>query len=211
MQNFHTRAPTAADHRPGYCGTGCQSTGGGRRSNRAAIHSFHRLIHSRASRPITTPHYARDRRAPAVEDTPTARAGPWTGAATEELIVEDPVEGRTARESQRDTPPAPPAPNPDPFPTPQVCHPAAFLKQCGNASYARGLGCETFHGARRGLVVDHPDQDAMMASRSFESHPASRISPWSASTCNRSYLIAALRAGAIALVLLGILALIILF
>jgi hypothetical protein len=51
----------------------------------------------------------------------------------------------------------------------------------------------------------------MMAAPSFESHPASRISPWSASMCNRSYLVAALRAGAIALVLLGILALIILF
>jgi hypothetical protein len=44
----------------------------------------------------------------------------------------------------------------------------------------------------------------------IESHPVSRMSPWSTSTCTRSYLIAALRAGAIALVLLGILALIIL-
>jgi len=51
----------------------------------------------------------------------------------------------------------------------------------------------------------------MMAAPSFESHPSSRISPWSASTCDRSYLIAALRAGVIAVVLLGILALLILF
>jgi hypothetical protein len=50
-----------------------------------------------------------------------------------------------------------------------------------------------------------------MAAPSFDSHPMSSFSPWSASTCNRSYLIAALRAGAIALVLLGILALVILF
>lgn len=50
-----------------------------------------------------------------------------------------------------------------------------------------------------------------MAAPSFDSHSTSRISPWSSSTCNRSYLIAALRAGAIALVLLVILALIILF
>lgn len=50
-----------------------------------------------------------------------------------------------------------------------------------------------------------------MAAPSFDSHPASHVSPWSASPCTRSYLIAALRAGAIALVLLGILALIILF
>jgi hypothetical protein len=50
-----------------------------------------------------------------------------------------------------------------------------------------------------------------MASPSFDSHPGTGVSPWLASTCNRSYLIAALRAGAIALFLLGILALIILF
>lgn len=50
-----------------------------------------------------------------------------------------------------------------------------------------------------------------MAAPSFDSNPASSMSPWSSSTCNRSYLIAALRAGAIALVLLGILALIVLF
>ena len=50
-----------------------------------------------------------------------------------------------------------------------------------------------------------------MAPPSFEAHPAPHVSPWSASTCDRSYLIAALRAGAIALVLLGILALIVLF
>lgn len=50
-----------------------------------------------------------------------------------------------------------------------------------------------------------------MAAPSFESHPAQRMSPWSASPCNRSYVTAALRAGAIALVLLGILALIVLF
>jgi hypothetical protein len=50
-----------------------------------------------------------------------------------------------------------------------------------------------------------------MTSPSFDSHPGTGVSPWSASTCNRSYLIAALRAGAIALFLLGVLALIILF
>ena len=50
-----------------------------------------------------------------------------------------------------------------------------------------------------------------MTTPSFDSRSASSISPWSASTCNRSYQIAALRAGAIALVLLGILALIVLF
>jgi hypothetical protein len=51
-----------------------------------------------------------------------------------------------------------------------------------------------------------------MASQPIESS-AAQVSPWTAcsSTCNRSYLVAALRAGVIALVLLGILALIILF
>ena len=71
--------------------------------------------------------------------------------------------------------------------------------------------CDTFHWARRGQVVEHPTEDVVMAAPSFDSHPMSSFSPWSASTCNRSYLIAALRAGAIALVLLGILALVILF
>lgn len=42
-------------------------------------------------------------------------------------------------------------------------------------------------------------------------HPTSGLSPWTTSPCNRSYLIAAVRAGAIVLVLLGILALVVLF
>jgi hypothetical protein len=50
----------------------------------------------------------------------------------------------------------------------------------------------------------------MMAAPSFDSH-ASPIPPWSSPTCDRSYVIAGLRAGAIALVLLAILALIVLF
>ncbi len=52
-----------------------------------------------------------------------------------------------------------------------------------------------------------------MASQSFRTPSASQPSQWfaSSSTCNRSYMLAALRAGVIALVLLGILALIVLF
>lgn len=52
-----------------------------------------------------------------------------------------------------------------------------------------------------------------MASHSFGTPPASQPSHWyaSSSTCNRSYMLAAMRAGVIALVLLGILALIVLF
>lgn len=52
-----------------------------------------------------------------------------------------------------------------------------------------------------------------MASQPFRARNASQQSHWYASsaTCNRSYMLAALRAGVIALVLLGILALIVLF
>jgi hypothetical protein len=52
-----------------------------------------------------------------------------------------------------------------------------------------------------------------MASQSFRTPSTSQPSQWfaSSSTCNRSYMLAALRAGVIALVLLGILALIVLF
>jgi hypothetical protein len=69
-----------------------------------------------------------------------------------------------------------------------------------------------FTGTFWGLVVEHPGQDALMAPPHFESTSASGAAPWlTSSTCNRSYLVAAVRAGVIALVLLGILALIVLF
>ena len=63
-----------------------------------------------------------------------------------------------------------------------------------------------------GLAVEHPGQAALMASQPVDAS-AAQVSPWSAcsSTCNRSYLVAAVRAGVIALVLLGILALVVLF
>jgi hypothetical protein len=52
-----------------------------------------------------------------------------------------------------------------------------------------------------------------MASQPYRARSASQPSHWYASsaTCNRSYMLAALRAGVIALVLLGVLALIVLF
>ena len=52
-----------------------------------------------------------------------------------------------------------------------------------------------------------------MAPRSYESQAASPASSWfgSSPTFNRSYLLAAMRAAVIALVLLGVLALIVLF
>ena len=50
-----------------------------------------------------------------------------------------------------------------------------------------------------------------MAAPSFDSHSRSALSPWMASTCNRSYAVAAIRAGAIALVLLGLLVLVALY
>ena len=68
-----------------------------------------------------------------------------------------------------------------------------------------------FTWSARGWVVEHAGQVALMASQPVESS-AAQVSPWSAcsSTCNRSYLVAAMRAGVIALVLLGVLALVIL-
>jgi len=62
------------------------------------------------------------------------------------------------------------------------------------------------------MVVEHAGQVGLMASQPLESS-AARVSPWSggSSTCNRSYLVAGMRAGIIALVLLGILALVVLF
>ncbi len=52
-----------------------------------------------------------------------------------------------------------------------------------------------------------------MASHSADSRPVAQEFPWPAnsSTCSRSYTVAAVRAGVIALVLLGILALIVLY
>ena len=69
-----------------------------------------------------------------------------------------------------------------------------------------------FTSSTGGLVVEHPGQDVLMASQPLESS-AAQVSPWSActSTCNRSYLVAGMRATVIALVLLGILALVVLF
>jgi len=48
-----------------------------------------------------------------------------------------------------------------------------------------------------------------MATHQFDPSPATDVPAWSA--CSRSYTVAALRAGIIALVLLGILAAIVLF
>jgi len=69
-----------------------------------------------------------------------------------------------------------------------------------------------FTGFTGGLVVEHAGPAALMAAQPMESS-AARVSPWSVrtSTCNRSYLVAGMRATVIALVLLGILALVVLF
>ena len=63
-----------------------------------------------------------------------------------------------------------------------------------------------------GWVVEDTGERPLMATRPFDSHSASAASPWSlcSSASNRSYLVAAMRAGAIAFVLLGILALLVL-
>jgi len=51
-----------------------------------------------------------------------------------------------------------------------------------------------------------------MAFQPIEAASPAQASPWSesSSTCNRSYLVAAMRAGVIALALLGVLALVVL-
>ena len=82
----------------------------GHRSNRAAIHRFHRFIHTPEDRRITTVHRKCDQRNLAVDDTPVSRAGPGDGAAAEERTAENLGEDRIACESQRDTPRAPAAP-----------------------------------------------------------------------------------------------------
>jgi hypothetical protein len=50
-----------------------------------------------------------------------------------------------------------------------------------------------------------------METSSSHSNPRKAMSPWLSSTCNRSYVVAAMRAGAIALVLFGLLVLLVLF
>jgi hypothetical protein len=52
-----------------------------------------------------------------------------------------------------------------------------------------------------------------MASQSLRPRSASQTSSWytSSATCNRSYMVAAMRAGVIALILLGVLALLVWF
>jgi hypothetical protein len=59
---------------------------------------------------------------------------------------------------------------------------------------------------------EYAGQTIVMAAPSFGQQPGSEPSQWyTSSTCNRSYMIAALRAGVIALLLLGVLALIVWF
>ena len=60
-------------------------------------------------------------------------------------------------------------------------------------------------------MVEHAGRDILMASHPVEAS-AAQVSPWTRSTtCSRSYQVAAVRAAVIALVLLGILALVVLF
>jgi hypothetical protein len=61
--------------------------------------------------------------------------------------------------------------------------------------------------------IDRGGQDYLMATQPMGRPPAAPSSHWytSSATCNRSYLLAGLRAGVIALILLGILVFIVLF
>ena len=84
----------------------------------------------------------------------------------------------------------------------------AFCIATTTAMLASGL-VRNFTGG----TVDHACWEEFVGSYSLDSGPASPASPWhtGSSTCNRSYLLAALRAGVIALLLLGILALVVWF
>jgi hypothetical protein len=71
--------------------------------------------------------------------------------------------------------------------------------------------CDKFHWPTRGWLVEHEGRNILMASQPVEAS-AAQVSPWASSaTCSRSYQVAAMRAAIIALVLLGILALVVLF
>ena len=71
--------------------------------------------------------------------------------------------------------------------------------------------CDKLHSSTRGWLVEHESRDILMASQPVEAS-AAQVSPWASSTtCSRSYQVAAMRAAIIALVLLGILALVVLF
>jgi hypothetical protein len=71
--------------------------------------------------------------------------------------------------------------------------------------------CDKFHWPTRGWLVELAVRNILMASQPVET-AAAQVSPWAcSSTCNRSYQVAAMRAAIIALVLLGILALVVLF
>lgn len=61
------------------------------------------------------------------------------------------------------------------------------------------------------MAVERAGKDGLMASQSFEPHAAAGSFYGSSPTFNRSYLMAAMRAAAIALLLLGVLALIVVF
>ena len=93
----------------------------------------------------------------------------------------------------------------------RVPHAGAFETRHAGSYDPRQAVCDTFHGARRGSAVEHAGQDFLMTAPFFESRSGSQTSPWTASTNARSYLIAGLRAAVIALVLLGVLALVVLF
>jgi len=70
--------------------------------------------------------------------------------------------------------------------------------------------CDKFHWPTRGWLVGRDGRNVVMASQPVEASVAP-VSPWTCSTtCSRSYQVAAVRAAIIAMVLLGILALVVL-
>jgi len=68
-----------------------------------------------------------------------------------------------------------------------------------------------FTGNIWGVDDEHAGDGALMAAPSVDPRSRAAMSPWMRSTCNRSYVMAALRATAIALFLLTLLVLMVLF
>lgn len=89
------------------------------------------------------------------------------------------------------------------------------LKRRAVSGYHCGLDVTEFTGISGGKASERAGQGSLMDVSPFDpksASPASLTSPWSvcSSSSNRSYLTAAMRALVIALVLLGVLALIVL-
>jgi hypothetical protein len=155
----------------------------------------------------------------AVDDTPITGAGKQQPRCTGERNRVPRCRLGAPDDSPNDTPQPHQRSGSQPAPCRRRYRADALLKRFCAARYDRFTveavrlftGRGFFHRTREGDIVEHPGHGAVMASPSFDSHPRAALSPWMSSTCSRSYIIAAMRAGAIAVVLLALLVLMVLF